>query len=77
MSFKVTLWNAETPNLCSVGWWRNFYHENSQRRGETMSMSELNRILKEYRAKYVSTDREIYIEFGDERYYSMFVLRYS
>lgn len=77
MTCKIVLWSAEKPNTTITTWWGNFYHQTSQRRGQTMSMYEVNEALAEYGAKYVSADREIYIEFEDEKYSSMLLLKYS
>lgn len=46
---------------------------------QVASMTEIQRILKQFNAKYVYElpTGKSYIEFEDERYYSMFVMRFS
>ncbi|HAC14772.1 MAG TPA: hypothetical protein DCE78_02330 [Bacteroidetes bacterium] len=73
MSVKMTLWSTGTP---VVTWWNNFYCQHNTGIG-SLSEIDINQILKEHYAKYVIAYKEIYVEFEDEQYASMFILKYS
>ncbi|HAC14773.1 MAG TPA: hypothetical protein DCE78_02335 [Bacteroidetes bacterium] len=66
--FKVQLTNKD------LRWWLNFCEET-----KSTNMKELQANLKLYNAEYVYEipSGNSFIEFDDERYYSMFILRFS
>ena len=71
------LWSHKETNGYSTECWPKFYHQSSQELGEYMLLYVIGQKLKEQQSKYVQADKEIYIEFEREEYYSMFVLRWS
>ncbi|HAC14770.1 MAG TPA: hypothetical protein DCE78_02320 [Bacteroidetes bacterium] len=74
MTYKIVLWDKERPfTAISQRWWINFCNSLAYE----LSEYNVNQKLKEYHAKYVSANEQIYIEFEDEKYSSMLILRFS
>ncbi|HAC14771.1 MAG TPA: hypothetical protein DCE78_02325 [Bacteroidetes bacterium] len=65
MIYRITLEDNPT-------WWKNFCNQDK-------IPSDLRRELREYHVRYSwdSVLRKAYVEFDDEQYASMFILRYS
>lgn len=75
MTNKLILWREEQPNANHPMCWVNFCNQTID--NNEKPVMTLFDILEEYHARYTFGDTATYIEFEDERYYSMFVLRYS
>lgn len=70
MTFRVILFDGRKE--AAPQWWRNYFESQDK-----PMMDNLERDLKNYTAKFIYAGEIRYLEFEDERYYSMLVLRYS
>jgi hypothetical protein len=62
---------------CPV-YWQNFITELQEHSHEEVPLFRIQKFLEPYKARYVlSKYVRDYLEFGDEKLYTMFVLRYS
>jgi hypothetical protein len=62
---------------CPV-YWQNFIDELQEFSYEEVTLFRIQKFLEPYKARYVlSKYVRDYLEFGDEKLYTMFVLRYS
>lgn len=72
MTFRVILFDGRKE--AAPQWWRNYVDSHN-----IPMMTNMERDLKNYTAKFIYDEETSnrYLEFEDESYYSMLVLRYS